>query len=108
MIYHIFIMALPRDIPLDKVGGVAYSWRREWSSVSYRRLSVDEVDLTHPRVHLQSLLRSQTQAELAASIGVCRTYLIDVLKGRRNPGPKVLSFLGRKKIEIYPIEAKNS
>lgn len=35
--------------------------------------------------------------ELAKEIGVTNQYLSDVMKGRREPGPKVLHFLGLQK-----------
>lgn len=36
----------------------------------------------------------RTLTALAAEIGVSKAYVSDIYKGRRNPGPTVLEFLG--------------
>jgi hypothetical protein len=38
--------------------------------------------------------RAGSQATVAKQASVSETYLSDVLKGRRTPGPKVLGLLG--------------
>lgn len=40
---------------------------------------------------------SKTQAEAAEALGITPAYLSDVLNGRRDPGPKVLTALGLQK-----------
>jgi transcriptional regulator with XRE-family HTH domain len=35
-----------------------------------------------------------TLTALAEEIGVTKAYISDIYKGRRNPGPTILSFLG--------------
>lgn len=51
-------------------------------------------------------LRKQSQARgsqraLAKYLGVSPAYLSDVLKGRREPGPKILDALGMTKRTVY-------
>lgn len=46
----------------------------------------------------------KSQRQYAASIGVSEQYIADILKGRRSPGPAVLSALGLKKIVTYERE----
>ena len=36
-------------------------------------------------------------ADLATDIGVSASYLYDIFSGNREPGPKILSFLGLKR-----------
>ncbi|HXN71511.1 MAG TPA: helix-turn-helix transcriptional regulator [Candidatus Acidoferrales bacterium] len=40
---------------------------------------------------------------LAARVGVSFQYLARVLTGERSPGPKVLKFLGAKKVVAYRL-----
>jgi transcriptional regulator with XRE-family HTH domain len=46
-----------------------------------------------------------THKALADKMGISPAYLHDVLAGRREPGPKVLSFLGLKRVVVY-VEAE--
>ena len=48
---------------------------------------------------------SRTQTALAEEIGISRPYLSDVLNGRRDPGPAILSFVG---LELGYIEAEDA
>jgi len=41
------------------------------------------------------------QSALAKEIGISAQYLSDVLRGNRNPGKKILDFLGIEKVVIY-------
>lgn len=43
---------------------------------------------------------------LAAQIGCSGAYLSDIRAGKRNPGPKILKFLGLKQIVIYKAAVK--
>jgi transcriptional regulator with XRE-family HTH domain len=54
-------------------------------------------------VDLLRVLVSQedSQASLAAEIGISPQYLNDILKGRRDPGETVLRYLGLQKRVIY-------
>lgn len=38
--------------------------------------------------------------ELAAEIGCSAAYLSDVINGRRDPGPKILDFLGLERVLV--------
>ena len=43
--------------------------------------------------------------QAAANLGVSRTYLSDVIAGRRAPGPKILTALGLRRVVTYePME----
>jgi transcriptional regulator with XRE-family HTH domain len=42
-----------------------------------------------------------SQRDFAQSLGVSPSYLSDVLKGRRDAGPKVLAALGLKRVVSY-------
>ena len=37
------------------------------------------------------------QKTLATKMGVSQAYLSDILRGRRDPGPRVLAFLGLRR-----------
>jgi transcriptional regulator with XRE-family HTH domain len=43
---------------------------------------------------LEYCKKSGSQSAVADEAGVSKTYLSDVLKGRRTPGPKILGVLG--------------
>lgn len=43
----------------------------------------------------------KSQKDLAVEMGVSQAYVSDLLKGNRDPGPKVLAFLGLRKIVVY-------
>ncbi len=55
--------------------------------------------------HEQKL--QETQAAYARRMGVTPQYLHDVFNRRRNPGPKILKFLGVEKIEEYVFVKSN-
>lgn len=45
--------------------------------------------------HLKRKIKTAgTQREMAAQLGVSQQYLSDVLKGRREPGPKLAEAMG--------------
>lgn len=49
------------------------------------------------------------QKTLATLIGVGASYLNEVIKGTRSPGPKVLSYLGLRRVEtMYEPVSKES
>jgi transcriptional regulator with XRE-family HTH domain len=43
----------------------------------------------------------KTQAEVAKELGVSTPYLSDILKGKRDCGPKVLRALGLERVTVY-------
>lgn len=47
-------------------------------------------------LELREKLEGKKQAELAAEMEITPQYLSDVLSGRRDPGPKILDYLGLK------------
>jgi transcriptional regulator with XRE-family HTH domain len=47
-------------------------------------------------LQLRDKLEGRTQADLAEEMSVTPQYLSDVLSGRRDPGPKILEYLGLK------------
>jgi AraC-like DNA-binding protein len=47
------------------------------------------------------LTRAGTQIRLAQEIGVSPQYLNDMLRGAREPGKKVLRFLGLERHRVY-------
>lgn len=42
-----------------------------------------------------------TQTAAAAKLGIVSSYMSDLLKGKRDPGPEVLKFFGLEKKIIY-------
>jgi transcriptional regulator with XRE-family HTH domain len=55
---------------------------------------------------LQKKQGDMTQKDLAAQIGVTQQYLCDVLLGRRDPGPRILQFLGIEKAYVQTSSSK--
>jgi hypothetical protein len=60
---------------------------------------------------LIKILRSQaviySQVGLARRIGCSKSYLNDVLAGRRSIGPLVLSYMGLKRTVVYELVSDN-
>lgn len=55
--------------------------------------------------HLQRLVSdSGDQKRAATMLGVSATYLSEVLRGTKVPGPKILKALGLRRIEMYEKE----
>lgn len=50
--------------------------------------------------------RQGSQKDAAQAWGISAAYLTDVLKGRRDPGPKLLKALGIRKEVTYREEPK--
>ena len=48
------------------------------------------------RLH-ELVTRHGTQAKAAASLGITAVYFGDLLRGRRDPGPRVLAAIGLRK-----------
>ena len=44
---------------------------------------------------------NRTQSAFAHEIGIGESYLCDVLKGRRDPGPTFLEAMGLRKVVTY-------
>lgn len=52
--------------------------------------------------HLQRLVSdSGDQKSVAEQLGVSTTYLSEVLRGTKLPGPKILKALGLRRVEVY-------
>ena len=52
--------------------------------------------------HLQRLVsEGGDQKSVANTLGVSATYLSEVLRGTKLPGPKILKALGLRRIEAY-------
>jgi plasmid maintenance system antidote protein VapI len=60
-------------------------------------IQLDPVEL------LQGLIREKykSSAALAAKLGVSRSYLSELLRGSRQPGPKILDRLGLRRHTVY-------
>ena len=54
---------------------------------------------------MREIIKTRTQASLAAEIGVSRSFLNEVIKGTRPPTGKILDFLGLRAQTIY-VKAK--
>ena len=50
---------------------------------------------------LELVNKMSTQKALAEKIGISEQYLTDILKGRREMGPRVIAFLGYEKVDAY-------
>lgn len=51
---------------------------------------------------IRDLIKQEgTQTAAAAKLGIVPPYLSDLLRGKRDPGPEVLSFFGLEKKIIY-------
>lgn len=46
-------------------------------------------------------LEGKTQAQLARELGIKASYLSDILRGKRAPGPQVLEALGLERVFVY-------
>lgn len=60
-----------------------------------RQLTLDDVI---------TLLRREAdgrQVEFALRAGVTQQYISDILRGKREPGPKILDALGLQKVIVY-------
>lgn len=57
--------------------------------------------MTNPRELLREALRNTKQYELAQKIGISAQNLCDVLREHREPGEKILDFLGLEKRVTY-------
>ena len=45
--------------------------------------------------------KAGTQTALAKELGISKPYLSDILRGRRDPGPKVLEQIGIRRIVMF-------
>ena len=45
--------------------------------------------------------KAGTQTALAKELGISKPYLSDILKGKRDPGPKVLAQLGIRRVVTF-------
>ena len=55
------------------------------------------------RITLKERQGSLSQKEFAVQIGVSASYLSDLYNSRRTPGPKILKFLGIRKMDTFNI-----
>lgn len=49
-----------------------------------------------------------TDSACADMIGISKAYLSDVLRGRRDPGPAILKFLGLVKFQSPPVYQRDA
>jgi transcriptional regulator with XRE-family HTH domain len=54
-----------------------------------------------PVTILRQRINGRTQSAVAKELGIMPSYLSDVLKGRREPGPQVLDALGLERVISY-------
>jgi Helix-turn-helix len=54
-----------------------------------------------PKEILRRRLDGKTQSALARELGIKRSYLSDILRGKRDAGPQVLRALGLTKVVTY-------
>jgi transcriptional regulator with XRE-family HTH domain len=54
--------------------------------------------MINPLTMLQKKLRGRSQLDLAKEIGCSETYVSLVLSGERDPGPRILEYLGLEKV----------
>lgn len=50
---------------------------------------------------LENRAAKEGQAKLAETLEVSLSYLNDILRGRREPGPKILAALGLERVVTY-------
>ena len=59
-------------------------------------------------IHSQLARRNMTQADLAKAIGITRSYLSQVLRGKENPGPeirqKLIAYFGLEFDQLFEFE----
>lgn len=65
------------------------------------RLPQDYLDAAHVRLMLLLIQDGGQQKDLAKALGVSPSYLSDVMNGRREPGPMILSRLGLRRQVVY-------
>lgn len=56
---------------------------------------------TTPIDVLRKRVDAQSQAAVAAELGITQGYLSDILNGNRALGPKILKALGFKKVVVF-------
>ncbi len=66
-------------------------------------LSMD-ADMVRDEIRLSMREAELTQVEWAFAHGVSESYLSDILSGRREPGAKLLSSIGMKRVTYYEYE----
>lgn len=70
--------------------------RRGLESLRQGPLQIDAIEI-HRRL-LAASRKAGSDAALARAIGITRQSLADVLSGRREPGPAVLTYLGLRRV----------
>ena len=57
---------------------------------------------------MREIIKTRTQASLAAEIGVSRSFLNEVIKGTRPPTGKILDHLGLRAQTVYIKKGENT
>ena len=57
--------------------------------------------MANPILELKKRVAGSTQVAVAAELGVSTQYVCDVLRGTRQPGPKILTALGLERHVTY-------
>jgi hypothetical protein len=57
---------------------------------------------------LKGIIKTRSQKEFAEIIGISPQYLHDVINMRREPGKKILDYLGYEKVVMYKRAPKHS
>jgi hypothetical protein len=58
-----------------------------------------KIETVRRKLHMRC--RGRIVRQLAKEIGVSRTFIFHVIAGRKQPGPKILDFLGLERYEAY-------
>lgn len=77
------------------------------TSLSHQAYSAPVKKRTYTAAEVRKLMRERQgtmlDAHFAAAIGVSKSYLCDVYKGRKTPGDSILTYLGLIKRETAPF-----
>ena len=57
---------------------------------------------------MREIIKTRTQASLAAEIGISRSFLNEVIKGTRPPTGKILDHLGLRAQTVYIKKGENT
>lgn len=68
---------------------------------SLKEIGEMPIDISELIISLERMVAHTNQKEAAKTLGISPQYLNDILRYRREPGLKVLSALGLRKIVLY-------
>ena len=57
--------------------------------------------MENPIIELRNLVEQASQKSVATKLGFSQQYLCDVLRGRKEPGAKILDALGLERVITY-------